>query len=61
MSFLEKRDGVEFSGPPAVLKTNWSEEMVRWLNSPAVMGVLVTIALLGLYIEFQTPGFGCRA
>jgi membrane-bound serine protease (ClpP class) len=56
MSFLEKRDGVEFSGPPAVLKTNWSEEMVRWLNSPAVMGVLVTIALLGLYIEFQTPG-----
>jgi membrane-bound serine protease (ClpP class) len=56
MSFFEKRDSVEFSGPPAVLKTNWSEEMVRWLNSPAVLGVLVTIALLGLYIEFQTPG-----
>jgi len=56
LSFLEERDEVEFSGPPAVLKTNWSEEMVRWLNSPAVMGVLVTIALLGLYIEFQTPG-----
>ena len=30
--------------------------MVRWLNSPTVMGILVTIALLGLYIEFQTPG-----
>jgi membrane-bound serine protease (ClpP class) len=56
LSFLEKRDGVEFTGKPEVLKTNWSEEMVRWLNSPAVMGVLVTIALLGLYIEFQTPG-----
>jgi membrane-bound serine protease (ClpP class) len=56
ISFLENRDQVEFSGPTLVLETNWSEEMVRWLNSPAVMGVLVTIALLGLYIEFQTPG-----
>lgn len=56
LSFLEKRDGVEFSGPPVTLETNWSEEMVRWLNSPTVLGVLVTIALLGLYIEFQTPG-----
>jgi membrane-bound serine protease (ClpP class) len=56
LSFLEKRDGVEFSAGPVKLETNWSEEMVRWLNSPAVMGVLVTIALLGLYIEFQTPG-----
>jgi membrane-bound serine protease (ClpP class) len=56
LSFLEKRDGVEFSGPPVTLRTNWSEEMVRWLNSPAVMGVLVAIAMLGLYIEFQTPG-----
>ncbi len=56
MSFLEKRDGVEFSGPPVTLKTNWSEEMVRWLNSPAIMGALVAIAMLGLYIEFQTPG-----
>jgi membrane-bound serine protease (ClpP class) len=56
LSFLEQRDGIEFSGPAVVLETNWSEEMVRWLNSPAVMGVLVTIALLGLYIEFQTPG-----
>jgi membrane-bound serine protease (ClpP class) len=56
LSFLEQRDGVEFSAGPVKLETNWSEEMVRWLNSPAVMGVLVTIALLGLYIEFQTPG-----
>jgi membrane-bound serine protease (ClpP class) len=30
--------------------------MVRWVNSPAVMGVLVMIALLGVYIEFNTPG-----
>jgi membrane-bound serine protease (ClpP class) len=56
VDFLAKRDGVEFSGTPAVFETNWSEEMVRWLNSPAVMGVLVMVALLGLYIEFNTPG-----
>ena len=56
LSFLEERDGVEFIAGPVKLETNWSEEMVRWLNSPTVMGVLVTIALLGLYIEFQTPG-----
>lgn len=56
LDFLAKRDGVEFAEKPIVLKTNWSEEMVRWLNSPVVMGVLVMLALLGVYIEFQKPG-----
>jgi membrane-bound serine protease (ClpP class) len=58
LGFLAKRDGVAFSGRPMVFHTLWSEEMVRWLNSPAVMGILVMIALLGAYIEFTTPGFG---
>jgi len=58
LEFLAKRDDVSFVGEPMVLKTNWSEEMVRWLNSPAVMAVLVMIALLGVYIEFNTPGVG---
>jgi len=58
LEFLAKRDGVTFVGEPMVLRTNWSEEMVRWLNSPAVMAVLVMIALLGVYIEFNTPGVG---
>jgi membrane-bound serine protease (ClpP class) len=35
LGFLAKRDGVTFVGEPIVLKTNWSEEMVRWVNSPA--------------------------
>jgi membrane-bound serine protease (ClpP class) len=56
--FLAERDGVTFAGEPMVLKTNWSEEMVRWLNSPAVMAVLVMLAMLGVYIEFNTPGVG---
>jgi len=56
VDFLAKRDGVTFAGEPMVLETLWSEEMVRWVNSPAVMGVLVMLALLGVYIEFQKPG-----
>jgi membrane-bound serine protease (ClpP class) len=58
LDFLAERDGVVLEGEPMVLRTNWSEEMVRWLNSPAVMGVLVMVALLGVYIELNTPGVG---
>ncbi len=58
LDFLAKRDGVTFADETIVLKTLWSEEMVRWLNSPAVMAVLVMLAMLGVYIEFNTPGVG---
>ncbi|MHC4604791.1 MAG: NfeD family protein [Planctomycetota bacterium] len=58
LDFLAERDGVTFAGEPMVLLTSWSEEMVRWLNSPAVMAVLIMLALLGVYIEFNTPGVG---
>jgi membrane-bound serine protease (ClpP class) len=58
LDFLAKRDGVTFAGEPMVLETLWSEEMVRWLNSPGVMAVLVMLAMLGVYIEFNTPGVG---
>ncbi len=58
LAFLGGRDGVIFEAEPMVLETNWSEEMVRWINSPAVMAVLVMLALLGVYIEFNTPGVG---
>jgi membrane-bound serine protease (ClpP class) len=58
LDFLAERDGVTFTGEPMLLETTWSEEMVRWLNSPAVMAVLVMLALLGVYVEFNTPGLG---
>jgi membrane-bound serine protease (ClpP class) len=58
LDFLAERDGVTFADEPMVLHTTWSEEMVRWLNSPGVMAVLVLIAMLGVYIEFNTPGLG---
>lgn len=58
LAFLEQRDGVVFREAPRVLQPLWSERMVSWLNSPAVMGVLVMLALLGVYIELSTPGLG---
>lgn len=58
LAFIEERDGIEFSREPIRLKMLWSEQMVRWINSPAVMGVLVLLAMLGAYIELNTPGLG---
>jgi len=58
VTFLEQRDNVTFENAPAILETNWSEEMVRWLNSPTVTGILFMVGLLGIYMELQTPGIG---
>ena len=57
LDFLAERDGVTFA-KPVVLHTTWSEEMVRWINSPTVMGILVMLAMLGVYMELNTPGVG---
>jgi len=58
LAFLAKRDRVAFGQEPQVLETTWSEQMVSWVNSPGIMAVLVMLALLGVYVEFSTPGFG---
>jgi membrane-bound serine protease (ClpP class) len=58
LEFLAERDGVSFAPSAVVLETNWSEKMVRWLNHPAAMSVLIMLALLGVYVEFNTPGVG---
>lgn len=34
------------------------EEIVAWLASPMVRGVLFLLMMLGAYAEFQTPGLG---
>ncbi len=39
-------------------ETNWSEEMVRFLNSTAVVSLLLIVGLGSLYMAFKTPGFG---
>ena len=56
--FLEQRDQIKFSRPVSVMETNWSETMVRWIASPAVAGILMLVALLGIYVELNSPGLG---
>jgi len=56
--YLSDRDQVVFQGRPEVLETNWSEEMVRWINSPAVMSILVLLVMVGAYLELNSPGLG---
>lgn len=58
LAFLEKRDGIVFERPILTLETTWSEELVRFLNSPLVVSILVLGILLGIYVELNTPGIG---
>ncbi|MDR4506158.1 MAG: hypothetical protein MRK01_15405 [Candidatus Scalindua sp.] len=43
-------------GTITVLKTNWSEEMVRFLER--IAPILLGIGFVALWIEFKAPGFG---
>ena len=36
----------------------WAESIVRFLTDPIVSSLLMSIGLLGLFIEIRTPGFG---
>jgi len=58
LTFLEERDNVRFTRPVEVLDTIWSEEMVRWIASPAVSGILLMIGLVAIYLELNSPGLG---
>jgi len=61
IDFLEGRDGVAISENVIRLETMWSEEMVRWLTSPMVVSILVLGIMLGIYVEFNSPGLGLPA
>lgn len=37
---------------------NWAERLVRVLTHPVVGSLLMTIGILGIVVEFWTPGFG---
>lgn len=55
-SATELASGLGLSGPPPVRDvTNW-EKFVLWLNSPLIRGILLAIAVIGGYIEFNHPG-----
>ena len=40
------------------LTPNWAEEVVRFLTHPVVSSLLVSVAMLGIFLELRTPGFG---
>ena len=58
LTFLEQRGNVKFPRPAVVFKSNWSEELVRWITSPTVAGILLMVAMLGIYAELNSPGLG---
>ncbi|MBT3759971.1 MAG: nodulation protein NfeD [Candidatus Marinimicrobia bacterium] len=37
---------------------SWSEKMVRFLTSPTVAPLLMTLGMVGLFFEIKSPGFG---
>lgn len=39
-------------------KVNWAENIARFLTDPTVSGLLMSLGMLGLFLEFYTPGFG---
>jgi membrane-bound serine protease (ClpP class) len=39
-------------------RQTWAESVVRFLTDPIVSSLLMSVGLLGLFIEIRTPGFG---
>ena len=39
-------------------RETWAESVVRFLTDPIVSSLLMSLGLLGLFIELRTPGFG---
>ncbi len=40
------------------LEENWAETIARFITNPMVAGILLMIAIGGIYLEVRTPGFG---
>ncbi len=40
------------------LKSNWAEDLVRFLNNPIVTSILMMIIMVGVFTEIKTPGWG---
>lgn len=37
---------------------NWGENLVRLITHPIVASLLLSVAMLGIFVEIRTPGFG---
>jgi len=57
--FDEMLAGYNLSGAKVVtFEVTWSESLVRFLNHPAVAGIIMLIGMLAVYMEFKMPGLG---
>ena len=43
---------------PTEIANSWLDTLVAFLTSGAVVSLLIVIGLIGLYLEFTSPGFG---
>jgi membrane-bound serine protease (ClpP class) len=43
---------------PRRVSPNWAEDLVRFLTNPIVSSLLMTVGMLGIFLEIRTPGFG---
>ncbi len=55
-SEAELREFLGIRGPITRLGYTWTEQVVDWLSSPMVRGVLFILMMLGAYVEFNHPG-----
>jgi membrane-bound serine protease (ClpP class) len=46
------------TGVALVVEMNWAEKVARAISNSIVSGLLLSIGLLGLYVEIKTPGWG---
>ena len=51
-------DKLGIQGQVETFQSSWSEELVGFLTSSAVSGVLFLLMMVLAYLEYQTPGFG---
>jgi len=50
--------GLGIEGPHEELERTWSEDLVAFLTSSAIVGLLSAGMFMLAYLEYQTPGFG---
>lgn len=40
------------------LHSSWAEDVVKFLNNPVIVSILLMIGFVGLFVEIKTPGWG---
>jgi membrane-bound ClpP family serine protease len=57
-NFDELKQLYGFEADPRVAEPNWALELVEALSSPALTILLISVGIIGIYIELHSPGIG---